>query len=286
MRLKKTFAIIPFLFFLILSLSSVARTAESSFSPDDIFSSIFGPEENEEFYKVLPLKSDGTFSLKNVNGSIIITTWKKEKVEIKAVKTTKGDPDRLKEVRIEVEAAPDSVSVDTVYPRRRNIRVKVKYEVKVPEGVHLKNVRSVNGSVYISGPLGNIRASTTNGKIKLDDTSGDLSLSTTNGKIEAVNIKGKIDAHSTNGSIELGMLSFEDTIEAKTVNGGITLRFGSLEKIDADFKARSVNGRIYLDIPITFQSIHKSKHSLEGRVGQGGPKISLRTVNGSIKITK
>jgi len=235
---------------------------------------------------VLPLKSDGTFSIKNVNGSITITTWKEEKVEIKALKTTKGDPEKLKQVKIEIESTPDSVFVDTVYPRGRNIRVNVKYEVKVPEGVNLEDIRSVNGNVYVSGPIGNTNASTTNGKIRLDGASGALSLSTTNGRIEAVNVKGKLGARSTNGSIVLEVLSFEDSIEAKTVNGSITLRFGSLEKIDADLRAKVVNGRISLDFPFTFQSIRKSKRSLEGKIGQGGPQISLRTVNGSIKITK
>lgn len=286
MRLKKTFVIIPFFSLLIFSFSSVALAAESSFSLDDFFSSLFGKEKSEEFNKVLPLKSDGTFSLKNVNGSITITTWKEEKVEIKATKTTKDDPDKLKEVKIEIESTPDSVSVDTVYPRGKNIRVTVKYEVKVPEGVNLEDIRSVNGNVYVSGPIGNTNASTTNGKIRLDGASGALSLSTTNGRIEAVNVKGKLGARSTNGSIVLEVLSFEDSIEAKTVNGSITLKFGSLEKIDADLRAKVVNGRISLDFPFTFQSIRKSKRSLEGKIGQGGPQILLRTVNGSIKITK
>lgn len=286
MNLKKMFAIIPFFALMILLLSSLPLTAVTSTSSSDIFSSLFGKEVSEEFSKVLPLKSDGTFSLRNVNGSITITTWKEEKVEIKAIKSTKDDPDKLKEVKIEVEATPDSVSVDTIYPKGRNIRVKVKYEVKVPEGVNLDKIISVNGSVYISGPVGNTGASTTNGNIKVDGAKGALSLSTTNGKIEAVNVRGELDAHTTNGSIVLEMLSFEDSVKARTVNGGITLRCGSLEKVDADLKARTVNGRISLDLPVTFQSIKKSRHSLEGQIGQGGPEISLRTVNGSIKITK
>ena len=286
MRLKKKLVIIPFFSLLILLLSSAVPAAEKSFSLDGFFSSIFGPEQSEEFHKVLPLKSDGTFSLKNVNGSIFITTWKEEKVEIEAIKTTKGDPDRLKLVNIEVESTPGSVSVDTVYLKRKNIRVKVKYDVKVPEGVNLEKIRSVNGNVYISGPLADVKASTTNGKIELEGASGNLSLSTTNGKIQAVNVRGELYADTTNGSIELEMLSFEDAVKARTVNGGITLRIGTSEKINADLTAKTVNGRIHLDFPVTFQSIQKSRRSLEGQIGQGGPQISLRTVNGSIKITK
>ncbi len=286
MRLKKLFVSIAFISFSVLSLFLLVLPAEVSFSSDDTLSSIFNPVENEEFHKVLSLKAGGSFSLKNVNGSITITTWKKDKVEINAKKTTRDDPEKLKEVRIEIKSTSDSVSVDTIYPRRRNIRVKVEYEVKVPEGINLEKVRSVNGSVTIVGPLGDVHASTTNGKIKLDRASGTVSLSNTNGNIEAKHIRGELDAHTTNGSIKLEMFSFEDGVKAKTVNGGITLKFDAVEKIDADLELRTVNGKIYLDFPVTFQNLQKTRRRLEGRIGKGGPQLSLRTVNGSIRITR
>lgn len=286
MKSKKVFTIIPFFALFILFLSSLPLTAEASSASGDILSALFGQEESEEFSKVLPLRSDGTFSLKNVNGSITITTWKEDKVDIKALKTTKGDPDKLKEVKIEVEATANSVSVDTIFPKWKNIRVSVNYEVKVPQGVNLGKVKSTNGSVYITGPVGHTNASTTNGRIELDGAKGTVSLSSTNGRIEAVNIRGELDADTTNGTIVLEMLSFEDAIKAKTTNGSITLRVGSLEKVNADFNARTTNGSISLDLPVTLKSMKKSRRSLEGQIGQGGPEISLRTTNGSIKITK
>lgn len=286
MNSKKASVIIPFFALLILFLSSFPFTAEASSGSGDILSALFGKEKSEEFSKVLPLKSGGTFSLKNVNGSINITTWKEDKVDIKALKTTKGDPDKLKEVKIEVEATANSVSVNTIFPKGKNIRVSVNYEVKVPQGINLGKVRSTNGSVYITGPVGSTNASTTNGRIELDGAKGTISLSSTNGRIEAVNIRGELDVDTTNGTIVLEMLSFEDTIKARTTNGSITLRIGSLEKVNADFSARTVNGSISLDLPITLKSMKKSRRSLEGQIGQGGPEISLRTTNGSIKITK
>lgn len=286
MNSKKLFAIIPFFALFILFLSSLPLTAEASSGSGDILSALFGKEESEEFSRVLPLKSGGTFSLKNVNGSITITTWKEDKVDIKALKTTKGDPDKLKEVKIEVEATTNSVSVNTIFPKWKNIRVSVNYEVKVPQGVNLGKVKSTNGSVYITGPVGHTNASTTNGRIELDGAKGTVSLSSTNGRIEAVNIRGELDVYTTNGTIVLEMLSFEDTIKAKTTNGNITLRVGSLEKVNADFNARTTNGSISLDLPVTLKSMKKSRRSLEGQIGQGGPEISLRTTNGSIKIIK
>jgi DUF4097 and DUF4098 domain-containing protein YvlB len=286
MNSKKVFAIIPFCALLILLLSALSLTAEASSVSSDILSELFGQEETEEFSKVLPLKSSGTFSLRNVNGSVTITTWKEDKVDIKALKVTKGDPDKLKEVEIEVEATANSVSVDTIFPRWRNVRVSVKYEVKVPQGVNLGKIRSTNGSLHLTGPFGDTNASTTNGRIELDGAEGTVALSSTNGKIEATNIKGELEAETTNGTIVLEMLSFKDRIRARTTNGSINLGIGSLEKVNADLDARTVNGSISLDLPVTLKSMKKSRRSLEAQIGEGGLEISLKTVNGSIRITK
>jgi hypothetical protein len=32
--------------------------------------------------------------------------------------------------------------------------------------------------------------------------------------------------------------------------------------------------------------MNKSRHHLRGQIGSGGPKISLETVNGSIRLTR
>jgi len=282
---KKSLAFIPLLFLMILLFSSPIQAAANLSDLNDMLSGLFGAKNSEEFHKTLPLKSDGSFSLKNVNGSISISTWKKEEVEIKATKTTKQDAEKLREVKIEIESAPGSIFVNTIYPKHRNIRVSVNYEVKVPEGVNLGKIKSVNGSVILSGPLGSVKALTTNGRVELDGASGEINLSTTNGSIEASNIRGLLEADTTNGSIVLELDTLEDEVKAETVNGSITLKLQS-RKIDADLQAKTVNGKIYLDFPVTFKTVLKSKHSLEGQMGQGGAEITLETVNGSIKITK
>jgi len=245
-----------------------------------------GAEHQEEFQKVLPLSAQGTFSLKNVNGAVTVSTWKEEKVEIKALKKTNKAEENLQKVKIEVTAAADSVSVDTVYPKLGNTAVSVDYEIKVPEGVNISGISSVNGSVDITGPFGQVSAETTNGQIRLENASGDMKLGTTNGDMKAINIRGRIDAGTTNGSITLELMKLEGEVRAETTNGGIMLRLSAAENINAVLEAETVNGSISFDVPVTLQSMNKSRHHLRGQIGAGGPKISLETVNGSIRLTR
>ena len=50
-----------------------------------------GPEYKEDFLKTVPLSAGGSFSLKNTNGVVRLSTWAKDEVEIKAVKTARGE---------------------------------------------------------------------------------------------------------------------------------------------------------------------------------------------------
>jgi DUF4097 and DUF4098 domain-containing protein YvlB len=243
-------------------------------------------QNQEEFSKLLPLSSQGTFRLNNVNGEVTVMTWKEQKVEIKAVKKTRKAVENLDKVKIEVVESPDSVSVDTVYPKRDNTGVSVTYDIKVPEGVNLEEVSTVNGDVLAAGPFGRVSGSTVNGKVRVENSAGDLRLSTTNGSIEARNVKGKIDAETTNGSIRLELVDLAGNIKAKTTNGGITLALSAISELNAVLEAETVNGGIEVDFPISFQNLQKSKHTLKGQIGRGGAVISLETVNGSIHLTK
>ncbi len=247
---------------------------------------LLAADNQEEFQKVLPLSAKGAFSLKNVNGRVMIATWKEEKVEIRAVKKTKKSAENLQKVKIEVTATADSVSVETVYPKRQNTGVSVDYDVRVPEGIRLVDIRTVNGGLTLTGPFGRTSASTTNGNVRVEDASGDLDLGATNGDIEAVNVRGTIDAQTTNGSIRLDLKALEGEVRAETANGGIALRLGDPEGIDASLDAKTTNGSIAFDFPVTVQSLEKTKHRLRGEIGRGGPLVSLKTVNGSIRLTR
>jgi DUF4097 and DUF4098 domain-containing protein YvlB len=241
----------------------------------------------EDFSKTLPLKAGERFSLENVNGGVAVSTWKEDKVEIKAVKVARNDEKDLKDVEIRVEQSAGHVSVKAIWPKyRRHFNVNVDFEIKVPEGVILDEVETVNGGIEVTGRYGRAAVGTTNGSVSVEDASGELRAYTTNGGIQVSRFEGKLDAETTNGNIRLEGLTFKDGISAETTNGSITLGIDSPEALNADLLARTTNGHITVDFPVTLKNLTPSKHRVEAKIGQGGPEISLETTNGSIKITK
>ena len=241
----------------------------------------------EDFSKTLPLKAGDTFSLENVNGGVAVSTWKENKVEIKAVKMARNDEKDLKEVEIIVDEGAGSVRVKAVWPKfPRRANVTVEFEVRVPEGVHLEEVETVNGGIELTGRYGRIELGTTNGSITVEEAAGDLKAGTTNGGVHVEQFEGRVSADTTNGNIRLKGLTFKDGVEAETTNGSITLAVVSPETINADLRASTTNGHISVDFPVTLQNLHQSRRRIEGRIGQGGTEISLHTTNGSITLTK
>jgi DUF4097 and DUF4098 domain-containing protein YvlB len=282
MSMKRTFSTLALALGLLAGAAVVGLNAACVVFDENGPHFLGGPEYKEDFLKTVPLSAGGSFSLKNTNGVVRLSTWTRDEVEIKAVKTARGSKENLDKVTIEVAATAGSVRVETVYPKLRNLRVSVAYEIKVPENARLEDVRTTNGDVDITGRLADIKAGSTNGDVRVDSAAGRCEVGTTNGDIRLINARGPVDAHTTNGGVQIDIGKVEAAISAKSTNGSITLRTAG--ELNAELKARTTNGRIQTDFPITIQGIVRSGRSLEGRLGTGGPLIDLHTTNGGITI--
>ncbi len=245
-----------------------------------------GEEHKEEFLQTYTLNPQGSFSLQNVNGLVVVSTWPEAKVEVKAVKRTKRDPKNLALVKIEVKSEGDRVTVETIYPRLRNTGVIVDYEIRLPEKLAETSLRSVNGRIKVTGPIIQLNATTVNGDLEVAGVEGGANLSAVNGQIEATLNAGPTKIETVNGSVTCQLLSLTENLSIETVNGAIKLRIAPEISLNAYLEARTTNGVISFDGPLAFQNLHQSRGRLEGQVGTGGPLIRLRTVNGGIHLTK
>ncbi len=219
-----------------------------------------------------------TVEIKGVNGDIIAERSADGEVEVRAEKRARrSDPE---EVRIEVVEHAGGVTICAVYPssRRRentcepgsggrnstrNNDVRVTFYVSVPEDV---------------GFLGK----TVNGDILVHDLASDVGARSVNGDIE-ISTTGFAEARTVNGSIDAAMERYDiaSGLSFSTVNGSISLDLP--DDVDADLDARWVNGRLETDLPL--QRIGRvSRRSARGVLGDGGPELNLRTVNGSIHV--
>lgn len=285
----------------------------------------FGNSERytEDFHHTYPLKPGGKIFLENFNGSIEVSGWDQDSVEINGTKYA-STPELRDAIKIDIVTSGDSIQIRTIRPSERRGNMGAKYVVKVPRRTELQRITSSNGSIRANGIegfarlrtsngavrtanlRGDLEAQTSNGAVEVEKLDGNAVLKTSNGSVRAEGVRGSFEASTSNGGIRVHLLSSEpgrpvkletsnggveltldapnqNDIRASTSNGGITLHLPP--SVGARVKASTSNSSISSEFDIRKEGTN-SKTRLEGIIGAGGPTLELGTSNGSIRLLK
>jgi hypothetical protein len=238
--------------------SSAARSGETALNAANADQVVQTGNETA-FTKNFSLDDGAAFSLKNMNGSITVSSWDQPKAEVKVIQSgsERGG-------QVFFTGDPRSLSIRT---SQTNPSQEVRFEVKLPSGLSRVGLHSLNGSINVSHVGAAITIESVNGAIEVLDVSGLSSVKATNGKIT-----GRLQ--ETRGG----------TMEVANVNGGIelTLQPG----FDANLEAFSVHGNVTIGdkYGIAIQR-EVAGQSARGQIGSGGQLLKLTTVNGNINLT-
>jgi DUF4097 and DUF4098 domain-containing protein YvlB len=172
-----------------------------------------------------------------------------------------------------------------------NIRAsKIGGESRLNTGSGDIHLEGVKGSVYANAGSGNIVANAIAGGFYAETGSGDVTLvqdatghvvaKTGSGHVNLKNVKGGVEARTGSGGVEAQGEAKGDW-DIHTGSGDIVLRLPSQAAFSVD--ARSSSGGVTVNHPITVQGAVK-KNQVQGKVGAGGPLLSLQTGSGEIRI--
>ena len=227
----------------------------------------------DEIEKTFDVNAQTTFRLDNVNGSVAISAWDKSSIKVIATIRAENQEDRDNMV-IDMQQLSEEVNVKTRYKKdnkwRKNSQSgKVEYAVVVPKNITLLSIDLINGSLTIDNVEGAIKAELVNGSIKANGLASNGDFKSVNGSIKVNYSKlleslQKINVETVNGSIKIFVpKSLSATVEADTMHGSI--------KTDFDLAAE--------------KNLFTGRH-LQGEVGRGDVNITMKSVNGSIKLLK
>jgi len=279
----------------------------------------------EDFHYSYPQTAGGRLTLDNFNGSVEITGWDQNTVDISGTKYAESES-LLHSMRIEASSSGNGVSVKTTRPDPHHGNMGAKYVIKVPRQTELADISSSNGSlrvedvngnaslgtsngsIHLSRIHGKVEAHSSNGSIQASDVQGSVNFRTSNGGVQADNVSGAFEAETSNGSIHGRLHDTESgrPIRMSTSNGGIDLQVDSLRQNDViastsngpitvrmpgDVSATlhastNSNGSVRSDFDVTIHGGELSKHRIDGTIGSGGPRIDLTTSNGNINLLK
>jgi DUF4097 and DUF4098 domain-containing protein YvlB len=276
---------------------------------------------DKDFHYSYPLKPGGRVNVETFNGSVDISGWDQDTVDISGAKYGPSQQE-AEDLKVNVDASADSVSVRVPRPSLRRNNQGARLVIKIPRGARLDRITTSNSSIRTQDGTGPARLHTSNGSIRVEDLRGDLEAETSNSSIELEGVDGNARAHTSNGHIRAGRVSgsleagtsnssvhaditrtdrtvrldtsngpvelalpreFSADVHVATNNSPITVRLA--EDTNARILARTNNASISTEFEVRAQG-EISKNRLDGIIGSGGPLIDLSTSNGSIHLLR
>lgn len=210
------------------------------------------------------------------NGGIRIAAWDRNEILVRAKVEAWGDSDseardRLNQVSIATHGAEvkaDGPKSSTFGISHGDQKWSVSYEAFVPRKIDLK-LDSVNGGIHVSAVRGNLRFQTVNGGISLSGVNGTVKGETVNGGV----------------NVDIAGTRWEgDGLEVSTVNGGVVLSLPA--GFSANVHAQTVNGGMNTNFDGAVVEGRWGPKKMDLRIGGGGPRVNVETVNGGVQIKK
>lgn len=226
------------------------------------------------------LKPGARFELINVNGRITAETAEGTDVVVEARRTAKGRSDEvakenLAKLEIREDVGDTTVRIESRPPRLSGFGGhEIEWTVRVPKGL-VVDLRTVNGDVRMHGLSGEMYARSTNGGVRGDKL-----------------VVDKLEASVVNGGVTIDLaspLDATDSVEISSVNGGVTLALPIESK--ATIAARAVNGVVRVSDDLKALRDDESRdverrRRFNGTMNGGGARVSARTTNGGVRISR
>jgi len=247
----------------------------------------------------LPAGAVRRFELSNLSGDIVVAGAAGDAIEVTGTRDIRGVTmdDVYEARRVSTPVSSEGAGGITLQgagalrmgcdvrgerPRadwRTRFRVHTSYEVRVPVGLALR-LCTLNGAIHVSAASGPVTADGVNGPIEVRNAGGPVVLQTVNGAITAALTdppRGETRLRTVNGGVQLLLPgSAAADLWMKTVNGGLFTDFATSRLTSEPATVERHGGR----------RVYRADGRTGVRVGSGGPRVEIETVNGDIRVQR
>src|SRR5208283_2828333 len=101
---------------------------------------------NKDFHYSYPLKPGGRLDVETFNGSVDISGWDQDTVDISGTKYGPSQ-EEADDLKVNVDAGADGIAVRVPRPSERRNNQGARLVIKIPRGVRLDRITTSNGSI-------------------------------------------------------------------------------------------------------------------------------------------
>jgi DUF4097 and DUF4098 domain-containing protein YvlB len=265
------------------------------------------------------LDRGGAVDLSQVSGDIVVTTWDRDEVRVRAYAQYGRIDASFGRGRVSLRIAGQQDD------RGRDNRIGDSgYELTVPATARVK-AATVSGDARVIGARGEVEVGTVSGDIEVGDAgglttlnsvsgdmtvervSGDLAVTTVSGDVQVRDVRGDVRARSVSGELELrgitarsvtvGSTSGDVVYEGGFQAGGryeFTSHSGDVrlvlpEDASAEFSVQTFSGSLDTAFPVTLGGGARRgarPRTLDFTLGQGGARVQVQTFSGDAVLER
>ena len=221
-----------------------------------------------------PIDPVATLSVRDTDGSIAIRVSDVAAISIQATKKA-FTATRLKDIMVDVNAAPNRVSIETIMPPGKGLLSDrsgtVDYIITIPKTVRIAQLELNKGEISIEGLRG-----------------GSAVARVGNGWLSARNCFADLDLAVTDGRLQVAYDRWEESnfrVALASPEGDIRVNFPS--EASVNIVARTVSGRIVNGLAAKQEEENGTSRLLKLTTGsKPGASFEMSTTTGDIRINK
>ncbi len=231
-----------------------------------------------------------SLTLSTFDGAINVNTWDRPEVVVRIEKRAvdKTDADSI---RVTAEQNGDAIQVRVEDPahdgrfgytfNRRSARLLVT----VPGRARI-DANTGDGHVGVQAVEGELRMHTGDGSIRLEHVRGPVEATAGDGSIEIDGVIDRLRAKSGDGSVRVRASSpfaASSAWDISTGNGSVVVDLPA--GTSAELDAATGDGRVrVVGLPFDGETSRRARRAAQGRIGNGGGRITIRSGDGSITV--
>ncbi len=254
--------------------------------------------QSKDFSRTMALDPGGKLSLKATKGSVRLTAWDRNEVDVRArIEEPRGvDPDEAQRAvdatTVEVTGDRRGVSIRSNYDRVPSrwgwdgdrVTPPIHYDIKAPRKINLR-LDIDRSDTDLAGFDGRLSLDTDRSEISARDLHGELHLTIDRGgrsRLSAIEGTVELEADRTDVVIDAARIAGDSRIKAD--RGEIELRMPSSQalRVRADVDRR---GSFRSDFPLERRGGRRDA-IVEGTINGGGPELVVRGYRAEIALRK
>ncbi len=252
--------------------------------------------QSKEFRHTADLESGGSLSLNTDKGSVRVTAWDQNKVEIYARIEA---PERVSEdygrrvveaARVDVTGNARSLRIRSNFddvPYQHSINFSkalphIHYEIRAPRQVNF-TVDADRCRVDIEGLAGRIKINTDRTPVRASDLDGDIHLRMDRGEVRLARIEGSLDIETdrTNGWLQAVLLRADSRLDIGRGDFEVGMPASQGLTLSANLGRRE---NLQTDFGITTKNLGGNR--IEGTINGGGPRLTIHTDRSSVRLKR